>query len=87
MLQKVNHIAIAVPNLSSAILNYKNTFNCIISKKVKLPLHGVTTAFIQLPNTNIELLEPLGDNSPIAKYLNKNINGGVPYAMKYMILS
>ena len=77
MLNKVNHIAIAVPNLSSAILNYKNTFDCKISKKVKLPLHGVTTAFIELPNTNIELLEPLGDNSPIAKYLKRNINGGV----------
>ena len=77
MLEKVNHIAIAVPSLSEAILNYKNTFNCNISKVVKLPNHGVTTAFINLSNTNIELLEPLGQNSPIQKFLNKNKNGGI----------
>ena len=56
MLEKVNHIAIAVPNLSKAILNYKKTFNCDISKPLQLIDHGVTTAFITLQNTNIELL-------------------------------
>ncbi len=77
MLEKVNHIAIAVPNLYKAIQNYKNTFNCTISKIVKLPSHGVTTAFINLSNTNIELLEPLGSESPIKKFLNNHKNGGI----------
>ena len=77
MLEKVNHIAIAVPNLSKAISNYKNTFNCKISKVLELPEHGVTTAFINLQNTNIELLEPLGTNSPIKKFLERNNNGGI----------
>ena len=77
MLEKVNHIAIAVPNLSEAISSYKNTFNCKISNIIELPDHGVTTAFINLPNTNIELLEPLGDDSVIKKFLNKNKNGGI----------
>ncbi len=77
MLDKVNHIAIAVPNLLSAIKNYKNTFNCDISKIIELPKHGVSTAFIYLPNTNIELLEPLGKDSPISNFLIKNPSGGV----------
>ena len=77
MLEKVNHIAIAVPDLSKAILNYKNTFNCKISKPLKLLDHGVTTAFISLQNTNIELLEPLGNNSPIKRFLERNNNGGI----------
>ncbi len=77
MLEKVNHIAIAVLNLSEAIQNYKNAFNCNVSKILKLPKHGVTTAFINFPNTNIELLEPLGKNSPIKKFLEKNKNGGI----------
>ena len=77
MLEKVNHIAIAVPSLSKAILNYKSTFNCNISKPLKLIDHGVTTAFITLQNTNIELLEPLGKNSPIRRFLERNNNGGI----------
>ncbi len=77
MLEKVNHIAIAVPSLSNAVLNYKNSFNCVVSDIIKLPKHGVSTAFINLSNTNIELLEPLGNNSPIKNFLKKNINGGI----------
>ena len=77
MLEKVNHIAIAVPNLSEAILNYRNTFNIKASKILELPKHGVKTAFISLQNTNIELLEPLGENSPIKRFLEKNKNGGI----------
>ncbi len=77
MLEKVNHIAIAVPNLSKAILKYRNTFQCNISNIIKLPEHGVTTAFVSLPNTNIELLEPLGSNSPIKNFLDKNKHGGI----------
>ena len=77
MLEKVNHIAIAVPSLSNAVLNYKNSFNCVVSDIIKLPKHGVSTAFINLSNTNIELLEPLGNDSPIKNFLKKNINGGI----------
>ena len=83
MLEKVNHIAIAVPDLLSSINNYKNTFNCDISKIIKLPRHGVSTAFIYLPNTNIELLEPLGVNSPISNFLKKIKMGEfITYAMR-----
>ena len=71
MLEKVNHIAIAVPSLSNAVLNYKNSFNCVVSDIIKLPKHGVSTAFINLSNTNIELLEPLGNDSPIKNFLKK----------------
>ena len=77
MLENVNHVAIAVPDLSAAINNYKNTFNCKISKILELHEHGVYTAFVTLQNTNIELLEPLGKNSPIKKFLEKNKNGGI----------
>ena len=57
--------------MSEAILNYKNTFNIKASKILELPKHGVKTAFISLQNTNIELLEPLGANSPIKRFLEK----------------
>ena len=77
MLDKLNHIAIAVPNLKKAIIKYNSTFNAEISDTLDLPDHGVRTAFIKLSNTNIELLEPLDDKSPIMSFLKKNINGGI----------
>ena len=77
MLEKLNHIAIVVPDLKKAIANYKNGFNAKISRVMPLPNHGVSTAFIELSNTNIELLEPLGKESPISNFLNRNINGGI----------
>ncbi len=77
MLNRLNHIAIAVPSLVRAIENYKNAFDVNISKKIDLPKHGVSTVFIKMNNTNIELLEPLGENSPIKKFLNKNPAGGI----------
>ncbi len=77
MLGKLNHIAIAVPNLNDAIHKYQNILNVKIGDKIDQPLHGVKVVFIDLPNTKIELLEPLGDNSPISKFLQKNKNGGI----------
>ena len=77
MLTRLNHIAIAVTNLEEGIKIYKDTFGVEISKKLVLPKHGVTTIFVNVNNTNIELLEPLGKNSPISNFLNKNPSGGV----------
>ncbi len=77
MLGKLNHIAIAVPNLNNAINTYQNILDVKIGEQIEQPLHGVKVAFIELPNAKIELLEPLGDNSPIIKFLQKNKNGGI----------
>ncbi len=77
MLKKLNHIAIAVNNLKDAIKNYRDCFNPKISEILELPEHGVKTVFIEIPNTKIELLEPLGKNSPIKKFLDKNPSGGI----------
>ena len=77
MLNRLNHIAIAVTNLDEGIKIYKDTFGAQVSKKLALPKHGVTTVFVKLNNTNIELLEPLGKDSPISNFLIKNPSGGV----------
>ncbi len=77
MLNRLNHIAIVVPDLNKAVENYKNAFNVNISKKIDLPKHGVSTVFIEMSNANIELLEPLGQNSPIKNFLIKNPIGGM----------
>ena len=77
MLNRLNHIAIAVTNLDEGIKIYKDTLGAQVSKKLALPKHGVTTVFINLSNTNIELLEPLGKDSPICNFLIKNPSGGV----------
>ena len=77
MLNRLNHIAIAVHNLDEGIKIYKDIFGVQVSKKLALPNHGVTTVFIKLSNTNIELLEPLGKESPISKFLINNPSGGV----------
>tara|TARA_X000000950_G_scaffold74281_1_gene92632 strand:+ start:1593 stop:1997 length:405 start_codon:yes stop_codon:yes gene_type:complete len=77
MLNRLNHIAIAVTNLDEGVKIYKNSFGAQVSKKLALPKHGVTTVFVKLSNTNIELLEPLGKNSPISNFLIKNPSGGV----------
>ena len=71
MLKKLNHVAIAVPSLNEAVKSYSGVFNANVSNKLELPNHGVSTVFITLPNTNIELLEPLGENSPIENFLKK----------------
>ena len=77
MIGKLNHIAIAVPDLGSASKIYRDTLGANVSEPVPMPEHGVTTVFIELPNTKIELLEPLGDDAPIQNYLLKNPKGGM----------
>ena len=77
MIGNLNHVAIAVPDLEAASAKYRDTLGAKVSDPVDLPEHGVTTVFIELPNTKIELLHPLGDNSPIAKFLERNPEGGV----------
>ena len=77
MFKKLNHIAIAVNNLDETIEKYKKIFEIKISQTQEQPLHGVKVAFIELPNTKIELLEPLGEGSPIRKFLEKNSSGGI----------
>src|SRR6476646_6864030 len=77
MIGRLNHVAIAVRDIAKAAAVYRDTLGADVSAKVPQPEHGVSTVFITLPNTKIELLEPLGDNSPIAKFLEKNPHGGM----------
>ncbi|MFC5760416.1 methylmalonyl-CoA epimerase [Rhizobium sp. GCM10022189] len=77
MLGRVNHIAIAVPDLIAAAASYRDTLGATVSAPQPLPEHGVTVVFVELPNTKVELLEPLGDASPIAAFLEKNPSGGM----------
>lgn len=79
MLGRLNHVAIAVPDIKAAAEIYRSTFvmGAKVSGEVRQPDHGVTTVFIELANTKIELLEPLGDKSPIANFLKKNPSGGI----------
>ncbi|MGI9330490.1 MAG: methylmalonyl-CoA epimerase [Gammaproteobacteria bacterium] len=77
MIGKLNHVAIVVPDLEAATAIYRDTLGASVSAAEDLPEHGVTTVFINLPNTKIELLRPLGADSPIAKFLEKNPAGGM----------
>ena len=77
MIGQLNHVAIAVRNIASAADVYRRTLGAEVSDPMPQPAHGVTTVFISLPNTKIELLEPLGDASPIAKFLDRNPDGGI----------
>ncbi|MCW8920571.1 MAG: methylmalonyl-CoA epimerase, partial [Sedimenticola sp.] len=77
MIGKLNHVAIVVPDLDAGTAIYRDTLGAQVSAPLELPEHGVVTVFVELPNTKIELLYPLGENSPIAKYLEKNPGGGV----------
>ena len=77
MIGRVNHIAIAVPDLASAAKAYASMLGAKVSVVQELPEHGVRVVFVELPNTKVELLEPLGDNSPIADFLAKNTSGGM----------
>ena len=74
---KLNHIAIAVPDLVAAIKQYRDIFGAEVSQPSDLPEHGVTTVFVRLPNTVIELLHPFGEDSPIEKFLERNPAGGM----------
>lgn len=77
MLGRVNHIAIAVPDLASAAESYRSTLGAPVTDPQALPEHGVTVVFVTLANTKVELLEPLGESSPIAAFLAKNPSGGM----------
>lgn len=77
MIGKLNHVAIVVPDLTAAAAQYGDTLGASVSDAVDLPGHGVTTVFVELPNTKIELLHPLGENSPIASFLDRNPAGGM----------
>ncbi len=76
MIGRLNHVAIAVRDIAKAAEVYRTTLGADVSAPVRLPEHGVTTVFITLPNTKIELLEPLGEGSPIAKFLERSPDGG-----------
>jgi methylmalonyl-CoA/ethylmalonyl-CoA epimerase len=77
MIGRLNHVAIAVGDADKAARVYRETLGAEVSAPMALPEHGVTTVFITLPNTKIELLEPLGEGSPIAKFLERNPDGGI----------
>ncbi|MGE6785562.1 methylmalonyl-CoA epimerase [Ensifer adhaerens] len=77
MLGRVNHIAIAVPDLAVAAESYRATLGASVTAPQALPEHGVTVVFVTLANTKVELLEPLGERSPIAAFLAKNPSGGM----------
>ena len=77
MIGRLNHVAIAVPDLAAASALYRGTLGASVSDAVDQPEHGVTTVFVDLPNTRIELLQPLGEDSPIAGFLAKNPSGGI----------
>ncbi len=77
MIGRLNHIAIAVPDLEAATMLYRDTLGAKVSAPQALPEHGVTVVFVELPNTKVELLEVLGDASPIAGFLEKHPAGGI----------
>lgn len=77
MIGRLNHVAIAVPDLPAAIALYRDTLGAKVNAPQDEPDHGVTVVFIELPNAKIELLHPLGENSPITRFLEKNPSGGI----------
>ncbi len=77
MLDRLNHVAIAVPDLAVAATLYRDTMGAAVSDPQPLPDHGVTVVFVELANTKVELLEPLGSDSPIAAFLQRNPDGGI----------
>ena len=77
MIGRLNHVAIAVPDLAAACAQYRDLLGARVSAPVDLPEHGVTTVFVELPNAKIELLHPLGEGSPIAGFLARSPGGGV----------
>ena len=77
MIGRLNHVAIAVPDLAAASKLYAEALGADVSAPLPQPEHGVTVVFVTLPNSKIELLEPLGENSPIANYLSRNPGGGI----------
>ncbi|GLK76285.1 methylmalonyl-CoA epimerase [Methylopila jiangsuensis] len=77
MIGRLNHVAIAVPDLAAATAVYRDTLGARVTEPTQEPEHGVTVVFIELPNTKVELLEPLGENSPIQAFLDRAPAGGI----------
>lgn len=77
MIGRLNHVAIAVKDLAAATALYRDTLGARVSQPLPQAEHGVTVVFVELPNTKVELLEPLGAESPIAKFLERNPDGGI----------
>ena len=77
MIGRLNHVAIAVRDIEKASALYRDTLGAKVTPPVDQPAHGVTVVFVELPNTKIEFLQPLGADSPIAKFLDKNPDGGI----------
>ena len=77
MIGRLNHVAIAVPDLAAGTAVYRDVLGAKVSEPEPIPEHGVTVVFVELPNTKIELLEPLGEGSPIAAFLQKSPSGGI----------
>jgi methylmalonyl-CoA/ethylmalonyl-CoA epimerase len=77
MIGRLNHVAIAVRDIAAAAALYRDTLGATVSAAVPQQEHGVTTVFVTLPNARIELLEPLGPQSPIARFLERNPDGGI----------
>ena len=77
MIGKLNHVALAVPDLVAAAAVYRETLGAAVSDPQALPEHGVTVAIVDLGNSRVELLEPLGEDSPIARFLERNPSGGM----------
>ena len=77
MIGRLNHIAIVVKNLEAASAVYRDTLGAKVSAPRALPEHGVTVLFVELPNAKVELIQPLGENSPVAKFLEKSPEGGI----------
>ncbi|MBT3373522.1 MAG: methylmalonyl-CoA epimerase [Rhodospirillaceae bacterium] len=77
MIGRLNHLAIAVPDLAAATALYRDTLGATVSEPLELPDHGVTTVFVELENSKIELLHPLGEGSTVAKYLDRTPDGGI----------
>jgi len=77
MIGRLNHVAIVVPDLDAASAVYRDTLGASVSAPVAMPEHGVTTVFVDLGNTKVELLQPLGESSPIARFLERNPGGGM----------
>jgi methylmalonyl-CoA/ethylmalonyl-CoA epimerase len=77
MIGRLNHVAIVVPDLAAARALYRDTLGAKVSEPQDFPAHGVTVVFVELPNTKIELMHPLGDKSPVASFLERNPSGGI----------
>lgn len=77
MIGRLNHVAIVVPDLAAAAEKYRSSLGATVTDPVDLPDHGVTTVFVELPNTKIELLHPLGEDSPVQNFLDNNPSGGM----------